>query len=289
MNAIVQTETLSLLKEAVKSNCKGIRFGPEFCEFKMPEKGFLEKAYDITIDEGKTFAYNVPLLTQYGIKKIKEQTNFLKNLDKIEIVIGDLGLINLLKDLENVNIRLGRLRVYIPGRCPWKQITREANPSFFSKRRVEKLFYQTNLNYIRTLDFYKNLGITCADVDWIPKCFSNYGNIVKKGFNLSIHTHSIPVAVTMKCHTARFLGESSTESCTKPCFDNFFEIRQKDLGENFLLDGNVVYRGVNPTFKEIKKLKRNGIDDIVISLGHISNLFKSREIDEVINNLMHGV
>ncbi|NHJ31509.1 MAG: hypothetical protein FK732_01475 [Asgard group archaeon] len=287
MKFTIHTETKNQFNTALNSKCDGIRFGSEFCEFKIPDKKIVEQAYLDAMNADKNFAYVIPLLSNRGLEKIRKQTHFLSTIEEIEIITGDLGVTNLIQD--NNKIRLGRTRVYIPGRSPWSQITRLPNPSFFTKRKVEKLFYQTNLNYKRTLEFYKNLSITGADVDWIPKCFKNYKDIVKKGFRLAIHTFGIPSATTMRCHTARFMDLLEADECSKPCLNDFYIIKQKEVNKNFLLQGNVVFQQIESKKKDIKKLVNIGIDEIIIPIGAISNLYTSQEVDEAITNLQIGV
>ena len=196
-------------------------------------------------------------------------------------MVGDLGALNLLRSQEGVKPRLGRPRVYIPARSPWSQITRMPDPGFFTRRKVEKIFYQTSLNYVRSLEYFKSLGVMGADVEWIPKCFPHYKKIIKNGFKIAVHTHAIPVAVTMRCHMARFLGEVEPALCTKPCLSKAFNIRQKELEKNFILHGNVVFRAVEPNMREARQLKRTGVDELIIPMSPVSRLNTVNELDEV--------
>jgi hypothetical protein len=126
-------------------------------------------------------------------------------------------------------------------------------------------------------------------VDWIPKCFPNYQRIIKNGLDLNIHTNFIPIAVTMKCHTARFLDEEQPEHCSKPCLNNLFELNQEDLGKKFLLHGNVVFRPIKITEKEVRRVRNSGFKNMIISLDQLSCIKSTREIDEIFNKLTHGV
>jgi len=285
MKYTVHAETLTALREALASGCTGVRFGTEFCEWKIPSQEHLQQAYEEAEEAGKDFTYVVPILSNPGIEKIVEQLDFLGELGGAEVVVGDLGALNLLHGHEGVKPRLGRPRVYIPARSPWSQITRMPDPSFFARRRVEKLFYQTSLNYVRSLEYYRSLGIIGADVDWIPKCFPNYKKITRNGLKLAVHSHAIPVAVTMRCHMARFLGEEEPTLCSKPCLSKAFKIKQKELEKTFTLNGNVVYRQVESTQKEMNQLRRMGVDEVVLSIGLVSNLFTKNDIDDAMATL----
>ena len=56
----MQTDDLAMLEEAAKSDCDGIRFGPEFCERKIPSIDVLNKSCGIAEDESKEFIYVTP-------------------------------------------------------------------------------------------------------------------------------------------------------------------------------------------------------------------------------------
>ena len=288
MKFTVQTETLSQLREALASKCEGIRFGMEFCEWKIPSLETLKKAHEEVENTGKALTYVVPILSNVGVEKIREHLAYINDFEDVNIVIGDIGVFNLLRDYDGLRIRLGRPRVYIPGRNPWDQITRMPNPSFLARRKVEKIFYQTNLNYRRALEYYRSLGVEGADVDWIPKSFPHYKKIVKNGFRLAVHTYAVPVALTMRCHTARFLGEAEPALCTKPCLTKAFDIKQKELNKSFVLHGNVVFRLVESTRNEIRELQRTGVEEMVLSMGPVSRLSTTEDVDEAIAILSRG-
>ncbi len=285
MKFTVHAETLSQLGEALESRCDGVRFGMEFCEWKIPTLETLKRAHEKVVDAGKRFTYIVPILSNEGIEKIRGQLAYLGEYEGVEVVIGDIGALNLLQGYEGLRLRLGRPRVYIPGRSPWDQITRMPNPSFFARRKVEKIFYQTNLNYGRALEYYRGLGVEGADVDWIPESFPHYRKIVRNGFRLAIHTYAVPAAVTMRCHTARFLGEEEPALCTKPCLGRAFNIHQTELDKGFVLHGNVVFRLVESTRKDVRGLKGIGVDEMVLPMGPVSRLRTAGDLDEAITTL----
>ena len=289
MKFIVQTESFSLLKEALASRCDGIRFGAEFCEWKLPILEVLKRVYEEVKDAGKNFSYVTPILSNDGVDKLREQLAFLKDVEGAEVIIGDIGALNLLQDYKGLRLRLGRPRVYIPARCPWSQVTRMPNPSFLTRLKVEKIFYQTSLNYMRTLEYYKSLGVVSADVDWIPKGFPHFKTIIKNGFSLSVHTHAVPVAVTMRCHMARFLGEVEPALCTKPCLSKAFNIKQREVQRTFVLHGNVVFRLIESSQKEVRELHKLGIEELIVPMGPVSRLTTTKEVNEAITTLSGGV
>ncbi len=289
MKFTIQTESYNLLKEALGCRCDSIRFGAEFCEWKIPTLDVLKQAYKEVKEVGKTFSYVTPLLSNEGVDKLRGQLAFLKEVGDAEVIIGDIGVLNLLQDPKGLRIRLGRPRVYIPARYPWTQVTRMPDPSFLTRLKVEKIFYQTSLNYLRTLEYYKNLGIVGADVDWISKVFPHLKPIINKGFSISVQSHAIPVAVTMRCHMARFLGEVEPALCTKPCLSKAFTIKQREVQRSFILHGNVVYRLIESSKREVKELKNIGIDEIVIPMGPVSRLVTTKGVNDTITTLSDGV
>jgi hypothetical protein len=289
MKFTVHTETLNHLKEALKSQCDGIRFGAEFCEWKIPSLEALKEANEAVKDSGKTFTYTTPILSNVGVDKIRDQLTYLRGQDDLEVVIGDIGTLNLLQEHDDLQLHLGRPRVYMPGRSPWDQITRMSNPSFFARRKVEKIFYQTSLNYGRAIEYYKSLGVEGADVDWIPKSFPYFKKIIKNGFKLAVHTYAVPVSVTMRCHMARFIGEREPALCSKPCINNAFNIEQKELEKSFVLNGNVVFRLVQSRDIDVKTLRRMGVEEMIIPMGPVSKLKMTEEVNEAITRLSNGV
>ena len=289
MKFTVQTESPSLFKEALGSLCDGIRFGAEFCEWKIPDLEALRRAHIEAKEAGKAFTYVTPITSNVGIDKLREQLAYIKEAGDTKVTIGDVGVLNLLQKYDGIRLHLGRPRVYIPARCPWPQITRMPNPSFLTRLKVEKIFYQTSLNYARTLEYYKSLGIVGADVDWITKGFNHLKPIIKKGFCISVHTHAIPVAVTMRCHMARFLGEEDPALCSKPCFSEAFAIKQTELQRSFILHGNVVFRQAEHTHKDVRQLQRLGVDELIIPMGPVSGILTGKDVDDAIATLSVGV
>ncbi len=111
---------------------------------------------------------------------------------------------------------------------------------------------------------------------------------MKNGLDLSIHTFAIPVAVSLRCHSARFLGEKEPSLCSKPCLTKSHLIRQKELKKSFVLHGNVVYRLVDSQYREVNQLQRMGIKEFIIPTSPLFNSQNIDEINEVIATLSRG-
>jgi hypothetical protein len=229
MKITVQTGNLSLLKEGLASDSQSIRFGSEFCMYALPTSESVEKAHRLTRDSGKEFTYVTPRLAEGAMDSINEHLVLLNDLGEATVIANDLGTIHALNGLPSLKLALGRQLVYTPSRCPWNQIT-EQSVNIFTKRKVSQIFYQTALNYQPTIDFYRGLGAIGADVDWIPEMFSNLNFLIRNGLPVSVHMHSIPIAITRKCHMARFLGEEDLDRCSRPCHTKAYSMENEYLG-----------------------------------------------------------
>lgn len=285
MEVGVQVSELGMLREAVKSKCNGIIFGSEFCMFRIPSMDELEEAYSLTCDVEKAFTYTLPRLSDGALEKIRKHFTFLNNVGEVRVVINDLGALKILKEYPNLKPHLGRQLVYIPARCPWGEIT-EYEVGFFVKRKIKKIFYQTSLNYKPTIEFFKSHDVEGADVDWIPKCFPHFNFIVKNGMKLSAHLHLIPVAITRKCHMARFFGEKNLIQCSKPCVKKAFRMENNALGVELFMDGNVVFRFAKPDKIDVQLLRKLNISELVISMKPLTGVENWQEIDRLINYSM---
>lgn len=283
MKISVQTDNIMILKE-VSNYCDEVRFGPEFCEYKLPNMNTLEEAYNLTNRAGKIFTYVTPRVSNLGLEKIREHLCFLNKYENISVVANDYGILSILSQYTNLKPRLGRQLIYIPARCPWKDFT-PYELGFMGKRRIRRIFYQTSLNCLSTIGYFKGLGVKGVDVDHIPQNFPSFYSLVRSGLNLSIHLNLIPVAITRKCHTARFLGEKSLENCSRPCDKRAFILKQETLGVQLVLHGNVIFRFVNPSRKQVNKLCKNGIDDFVITMDHATKTKSRKDIESLIQNL----
>jgi len=285
MRVTIQTENMKNLRESVHSNCSGVRFGSEFCEWKIPSLGNLKEAYTIVKEAGKKFSYLTPRISETNLGEVKEQLDFLNGEGDAGLVFNDLGVLSLLEHNPNLTPQLGRQLVFIPARCPWEQIT-NFEVSFMARRHVAKLFYQTNLNNAKTINFFLEHGVRNVDLDWIPPCFPYFKPLRDAGLNLSVHLHLTPVTSTRRCHTARFLGIDNPVSCPRPCFERGFLLRNMMLYLDFYLLGNVVFRYSEPSPKEIRNVHSLlGEFEFVVSMNPITGLEDRKTIDMLIDNL----
>ncbi len=279
MRIAIQSDNLKRLKEAVSSDCACIRFGSEFCEHLLPEQDELKEAYKLVRAAGKEFVYVTPRLSNGGIEKVRKQLAFLNKKGGIRVVFNDLGTLNMLRDFRNLCPHLGRMLIRVPARSPFAE--RIAQEGFIMRRQggfgdvitrgsavakqwYEALFSYTSLNYSPTIRFVKDYGVRNVDVDWIPRIFANFGSLMEQGLKLSVYLHLVPIAVTRKCHLARFLGEERPEECSKPCLKESLIIRSQLAGLQFLLQGNAVLTIAQPSDRDLDRIKEIGVDEVVI-------------------------
>lgn len=278
MKFTIQIENNKILDEALNSNCHRIRFGSEFCEWKLPTMNMLRKAYILTKKSEKEFCYITPHTSNKGLEKIRKQLKFIDEMGDATVIVNDLGVLNIVEQSPGLKPHMGRQLVTNLARCPWKEFI---NPQagYRERRRIEKTLYQTSLNCETTIQFFKEHGMVGADVDWIPQCFQHYGPIKDYGIDLSIYLQMIPVAVTRKCHMARFLGYEDPDKCPRPCIEMTLNLKQPVLGMELFLHGNTVFRLMQPTKSDIKKVYKVGIEELVIPTNPILNFVTHKEID----------
>lgn len=284
MKVTVQTDGLNALKEAVRSDCDRIRWGPEFCALKISSLGVLKTACRLVEDSGKELVYVSPRISGSSIERVKEHLAFLNEKGQNEFVVNDLGVLSVSKEFLNLKPHLGRQLVFIPARSPWGQIT-PYKVGFLTKKRVAKIFYQISLNNQLTMQFFREHRVEAVDVDWIPACFKYYALLINEGFDLAIYLHFIPVSVTRKCHTARFLGQRTPESCSNPCLKRTFLLKNNNLEMELLVHGNCVFRLSQPAKDEVKRLCKYGDIEFVITMNPITQTDSHEGINKTIEKL----
>ena len=294
MKFSVQVDDLKLLNEALATECDKVRFGAEFCEWKVPSLKTLKTAYDLTVDAGKQFDYITPRCSDKTIKRILDHLSFLNDKGEIKVIINDIGFLNVLKRYERLIPHLGRQLIHIPARCPW--FYRDSRSFIFfgfmikaaiMRRHVKDLYNQTSLHYEPTIRFYKEYGFRGLDLDWIPRCFPHYKFFVDQGLDVAVHTHLVPVTVTRKCHTARFLGEKNPQNCSKPCNTRAFLLKHEGvfMTVKLFLHGNAVFTLTQPTKKDVKNLLRAGATELVITMNPVTNTLSRERVNEVISSI----
>lgn len=300
MKIVVQTDDFELLEEAVQSGCDGVRFGSEFCEYKLPTQQILEKAYEITQKKGKEFTYMTPRVSNSGIENVRKQLTFL-NKEGISVVFNDLGTFHMLRQCETIRKRLGRQLIRIPARSPWAEriarngiiLAKQVDTAYYQltkgnarmKHWYKQLFAQTSLNYLLTIEFFKASGVRNVDIDWIPHILPSFSWLMHHELKLAVYLQLTPISVTRKCHTARFIGEEIPEKCSKPCLNKTYLLRHETQDSDLFLLGNVVNRWIPLTRNDLMALVKMNVAELVLIMNAITHLTNHIEIDAVLKRL----
>jgi len=283
----VQLDNIGLLGEAINSDCNSVRFGSEFCEYKLTDLDRLERICESVHGKGKKFSYVTPRVSNKGIRKLRKHLKLLNGKENVDIVVNDLGVLNIMKHYQNLRPCLGRLLLRVPARSPYVGTIMSAR-ELLARRWFKRLFSSINITYRLTMEFFQRNGVKSIDIDWIPSIFSCLDSLTGYGFEVSIHLHLVPVTFARRCHTARFLGEKNPEKCSKPCFENAFLLKNDALGLKSFLHGNAVFSHKRPTRKDIRKLqKMRDKIECVLSTNPITTSITNSE--QKINDFIHSM
>lgn len=281
MRFTVYVEDLKGLRTALDSNCDGVRFGSEFCEWKIPSTEAVKKAHALCVERGKTFCYVTPRAPISVFPEIKTHLHYLDKAcnGAIRVVVNDWGVLNLLSRNEFPHLypHLGRQVISVPsrGRPPMTELMSGGGLKRFMAHQV---FHRTNLDYGPTITFLKDLGVHGVDADWLPETFPHLKRLVRKGLDLTIHSHLSLITLTRRCHSARFLGQQVPEHCTMPCFDKAFLIKHPALGEMYL-QGNAVFGIANPEQDDAKLIRSTKAEEIVLAFSPLTDATNTEDIN----------
>ena len=84
---------------------------------------------------------------------------------------------------------------------------------------------------------------------------------------------------------ARFLGIENFEKCSQPCSSQAFRLRKEVLDLNLFLNGNTVFRLVEPTQNDINKLYKNKATEFVITVNPLTKIKNRIDINNLIQKL----
>jgi hypothetical protein len=136
-----------------------------------------------------------------------------------------------------------------------------------------------------TIDLFRSKGIRKADLDWIPRTFPSFEQLVKHGLSLCVHLHLVPVTLTRRCHTARFLGKKTPEKCSLSCLDKTFHLRNELFNLELYLSGNTVFSLEQPSTELMEELEKIGVNEYVLTMNSITGIRKSQDIDDFSRSL----
>jgi hypothetical protein len=121
-------------------------FGSEFCEYCIPNTSMLHNFLEICKKDKLTPVFVTPPSSDYGVKKLEEDLLYLKKeLDLCEIVINDLGILELVHDIcPHYIISIGRI------------FDKTSHDSRILSRDIEAYYGQDGLRFARTPGILSN-------------------------------------------------------------------------------------------------------------------------------------
>lgn len=159
--AAAYKKALDYLGEECRIN--HLYFGSEFCEYLIPDTIMLRVFLEICKKDKLNPVFVTPPSSDYGVKKLEENLLYLKKkLDYCEIVINDLGILELAHDIcPHFKFTIGRI------------LDKTSHDSRILSQDIEAYYGQDGLRFARTP------GILSNSTD---KIFRKY-NIVRYEFD----------------------------------------------------------------------------------------------------------
>ena len=131
------------------------------------------------------------------------------------IVVNDLGVLYAMHEVGLCNefdaIIAGRGIVHTSESIPWvDHILRD------EAEEIKDAFLKTNVNYTKTLDLYRRLGVTEIETDMLPRTMDA---IRELPCPVGAHVEYSAVAYTRSCHASRFFLKGGTQppACVDMC------------------------------------------------------------------------
>jgi hypothetical protein len=206
----------NILNLADKFNLR-VGLGSECCVHKLPGLDILKN----TISHVANLTVVTPITPQKHYKWMLDYINELPS--GVNLVINDAGILYSLNKTKSLGkfdkIIAGRGIVHTSEACPWvDHLLRDES------EHIKEAFLQTNLNYSRTLDFFKKMGMTGMETDLESRTVNA---ALKTGLPVSAHIEYIAVSYARSCHTSRFYKEQPPE-CVHRC-NNPIELELIDM------------------------------------------------------------
>jgi len=183
-----------------------VGIGSECCVHKLPGPGQVDEIASQVDD----LAVVTPITPQKHYDRVLD---FIRGLPRgVRLVVNDVGVLHsLYRDgtLDDFSaVVAGRGIVHTSEACPWvDHLLRDES------KEVKDAFLQTNLNYSRTLGFFRDMGVTALETDLELRTVEA---ALRTGLPVAGHAEFIAVSYARSCHTARFFGEVPP-GCTGRC------------------------------------------------------------------------
>jgi hypothetical protein len=214
---------IGLVLELSREFGLNVGIGSECCVHKLPR---LEEVAEIAL-QVDDLAVVTPITPQKHYDRVLD---FIRGLPRgVRLVVNDVGVLHSL-DRDGVldgfsAVVAGRGIVHTSEACPWvDHLLRDES------EEVKDAFLQTNLNYSRTLGFFKDMGVTALETDLELKTVEA---ALRTRLPVGGHGEFIAVSYARSCHTARFFGEMPPD-----CRDRCNAPMELELVDMFDLSGS---------------------------------------------------
>ena len=237
-----------------------VYFGAEFCQWRMPSRVIVEKAFTRASEMGLGFTLLTPWVTDAGMKRLEGVLAGLASITEglpkgaAEVVVNDFGVFSLIKKFGSLTPVLGRL-LSKQKRCPRIPGIVEGLPE--GGRLVYMGAWAEDPVAVK---FLKGLGIRRVELDNpLQGLQTDLRNTRLKG---TIYTPYAYVTTTRHC-PASFDGagwQAFTGCRTKACLGNVISLKNPAHGAGIIMRGNTQFVE-NVCLPE--NLSKMGIDRVV--------------------------
>lgn len=221
--AVAYRKVLNYLGEECRIS--HLYFGSEFCEYRIPSTRTLHNFLKICKKDKLSPVFVTPPSSDYGVKKIEEDLLYLKKeLDNCEIVINDLGILELARDIcSDFIITIGRV------------FDKTSHDSRILSRDLQAYYGQDGLKFARTpgiLSSSTNKVLCKYNVVRYEFDFPKVGLEVNGDFKYSLHFPYQYLTTGRIClfRANQFKGRHkflvSSEECCQVCTNIQAELRK---------------------------------------------------------------
>ncbi len=191
------TEKIDQVLELSREFGLKVGIGSECCVHKLLSLQQVEQIASQVDD----LAVVTPITPQRHYERVLD---FIRGLPcGVRLVVNDAGILYSLDrdgELDGFSaVVAGRGIVHTSEACPWvDHLLRDESDE------VKDAFLQSNLNYSRTLGFFRGMGVMALETDLELRTVEA---ALRTGLPVAGHAEFIAVSYARSCHTARFFGE----------------------------------------------------------------------------------
>lgn len=226
-------------------------FGQEFCEELIPTLKDVTEAISLSRNRNWKFVYVTGPVTENGLKRQIRILNFLnKKKEKIEVVVNDLGILNIMKNYKNIQPILGRMLIKLKKMPRFSKKMPSPDLDAISIKHHKKI-WRNQLSYYRNtnlnIDLYKRhlLGfdINRCEVDMVPRGI-DFNSL--DGFLISLYFPWSYVAFGRNCEIGVLDNPlrkyySISKNCSKPCEKYLILLKAKFDTLPIMQSGNAIF------------------------------------------------